>query len=125
MKESEAEVKLDASSLGHIWHAGLPDAPAGFPKEADFALTRSEAEFLRDCICESHGDSFLAYLANHGIPDPSIPFPWLAPDRDMYTEAHKRLLYHAHLFSTVMHGASIAYNYFLDFYPLISHQDYP
>ena len=45
------------------WHPQLPATPDGFPKDADFTLTRNEAEFLQARIEERCGGTLLAKLA--------------------------------------------------------------
>lgn len=53
----------------------LPGAPRGWLATADFALTREEAEFLRDRIFDTCGDRYLAWLLQHGIDgDPDMPW---------------------------------------------------
>ena len=56
------------------WHPRLPDPPEQFPAKIDFALSREEAEFIRDCIKVACPNSLLSYLALHCEPaDASEP----------------------------------------------------
>lgn len=91
------------------WHPRLPKPPKEFPSRADFALSREEAEFIRDRIQVSCPNSLLAFLALHCEPAVSGA-PWEHPDYGSFTDQHKELLSHARLFSEVMFGAAVSYN---------------
>ena len=91
------------------WHPRLPKPPEDFPEEAEFSLTQKEADFLLDRLQRSHPNSLLAHLALHCEPA-EIEAPWEHPDRAGFCQKHKELLYHARIFSTVMHGAALVYN---------------
>ena len=56
------------------WHPRLPKPPRGFPKEAYFALTFDEADFLRGRIEERCPGTLLAWLASHGSSSPAASF---------------------------------------------------
>lgn len=92
------------------WHPRLPDPPSTWPKQAEFALRRSEAEFLQGRITASRPDSLLAWLAVHGRAG-QFDSP------ELYgSELPKRLrdqLDLARRFSLVMHGAAWIYNVML------------
>lgn len=90
------------------WHSRLPVPPDNFPQVADFALSREEAEFIRDCIRLTHGDSLLSHLLDCEPADTKAP--WEHPDYSRFSKQHKELLTHARLFSDVMHGAALSYN---------------
>lgn len=94
------------------WHPRIPEPPDGFPKRIEFALTKSEADFLLDRILYSHPNSLLAHLALRCTPA-DAEAPWHHPDYAGFPEAQKELLHHARLFSEVMHGASLLYNILL------------
>jgi hypothetical protein len=94
----------------HTWHPGLPAAPAGFPESASFRLTRAEAVYLRDRLCERHGGSLLARLASHDEGAAEVPFLWQHPLREQFSREHEELVHHAELFAQVMAGAALIYN---------------
>ncbi len=91
------------------WHPRLPAPPEDFPGAVNFALSREEAEFIRDRIQVACPNSLLAFLALHcELADAQAP--WEHPDYGSFSEQHKELLTHARLFSEVMHGAALSYN---------------
>lgn len=95
------------------WHSGLPVRPPGFPREASFALTADEADYLRDRILSCCAGTLLAYLANHPQGGDEAGFPWehrLAPTLPPRLQS---LVAHAQSFSEVMHGAALLYNLML------------
>lgn len=96
----------------HPWHPKLPPPPAEFPQSPNFLLSKEEADFFRHCLESRYPQSLLTYLAWHGKPA-EIDFPWEHPDIGLFTAAHRELLDHARLFSEVMHGAAILYNWML------------
>ncbi|WP_045221889.1 DUF6361 family protein [Desulfonatronum thioautotrophicum] len=104
------DVDIEARRQTETWHPGLPPIPDGFPSQADFALTRQEAEFIRDRIRISAPQSLLSFLTLHGKPT-DVAFPWEHPDLGSFLDAHKLLMAHARLFSESMHGAALVYNY--------------
>jgi len=91
------------------WHPELPDAPESFPERATMALTREEADFLRDRIVAEHPSSLLAWLTLHGRRS-DVSYPWEHPLLGSMTPEHRRTLDHARIFSAVMVGAPILYN---------------
>jgi hypothetical protein len=91
------------------WHPRLPAPPENFPAEADFSLSKEEAEFIKDCIQRKCPDSLLSFLASYCEPGDSEA-PWNHPDFSRFQDGHKELLMHARLFSEVMHGAALSYN---------------
>ena len=94
------------------WHPELPPPPASFPEHATLAVTREEAEFLRDRIVSEHPSSLLAWFALHPTHT-AESFPWDHPLVGSMPEEHRRTLHHARLFSEVMEGAPILYNLML------------
>lgn len=91
------------------WHPRIPAPPSDFPQKVDFALSREEAEFIRDRISVNCPDSLLSYLSLYCKPADTHA-PWEHPDYAGFSDAHKELLTHARLFSEVMHGAALSYN---------------
>ena len=94
------------------WHAGMPEAPSGFPEVAQLALTRTEAKYLIERITLEHSHSLLAWLARHGQPDDAA-LPW---EYAQLTQLPARIrvdLEHARLFSETINGAALLYNLML------------
>lgn len=90
----------------------LPTPPDGWLTSCDFALTRDEAEFLRDRILDACGDRYLGWLVQHGIPgDPQVAW-----DDQLVTDlppGPRRSLTHARRFSRLHEGAPVLYNLLL------------
>jgi hypothetical protein len=95
------------------WHAGLPDAPADFPRAASMSLTREEADYLRERIVQRAPGSLLAFMVDHDIPPEDVAFPWEHPRLADFPAANREELLHARNFSELMHGAQLLYNLIL------------
>lgn len=91
------------------WHPQLPGPPDQFPSKIDFALSREEAEFIRDRIQIACPNSLLSFLTLHCKSADTFE-PWAHPDYASFSDQHKELLTHARLFSEVMYGAALSYN---------------
>lgn len=98
---------------GSNWHAGLPPAPAGFPNNMTLALSRGEAEYLRERIMLSHQDTLLRFLVDRGKPIDRVLFAWMHPQYAEFPANVKVQLEHARCFSETMHGAALLYNLML------------
>ena len=96
-------------SASVTWHSHLPEPPEDFPYGLSFALTREEAEFLRDAIVTSCPETLLAWLAREGRAG-RADLPWEHPDLARFPGRDRALLQQARLFSLVMLGAAIVYN---------------
>lgn len=95
------------------WHPHLPKPPEDFPRQAVFALTPEESEYLTDRVRQRTAGSLLAYLVERGVESEAAEFPWLHP---VYGDLPARLrewLAHAWHFSEVTHGAVLLYNLML------------
>jgi len=103
------DVDVDQRLVALSWHPRLPAPPEAFPSTVNFALSREEAEFIRDRIQVACPNSLLSFLALHCEPADSQS-PWEHPDYSRFSLQHKELLTHARLFSEVMHGAALSYN---------------
>jgi len=103
------DIDVEQRMAGLSWHPRLPAPPDSFPAKADFALSREEAEFIRDRIQVSCPNSLLSFLTLHCEPADTNA-PWEHPDYSSFSDRHKELLTHARLFSEVMHGAALSYN---------------
>ena len=100
-------------SLTSPWHAKLPSPPTGFPSKATLALTREEAQFLRDQVLTIHPRTLLAFLLDRAKPWKPIAFPWQHPAAADAPAHAREVLAQARVFSEVMHGAAILYNLML------------
>lgn len=94
-----------------LWSSSLPKAPANLFEEATFALTRREADFLRDRISSNAKPSLLNELARTEKPF-SQDWPWQLSEGTI-SQSNRALLRHAERFSGVMYGASLLYNLLL------------
>ncbi|ACV68826.1 DUF6361 family protein [Desulfohalobium retbaense] len=95
------------------WHPGLPPRPDDFPRQAEFALSFQQAEYLQDRVMARNPGTFLAFLVERGHPSTSIDFPWNHPQ---YAEVPLHLqdqLRHSRNFSEIIHGAALLYNLML------------
>jgi hypothetical protein len=111
-KEAKArgdDIDVEQRMAALSWHPRLPTPPEHFPSKVNFALSRDEAEFIRDRIQVACPNSLLSFLALHCEPA-ETQAPWEHPDYTRFPESHKELLTHARLFSEVMHGAALSYN---------------
>lgn len=110
VKSRGDDLDIEQRRANLSWHPGLPKPPQDFPHGIDFTLSREEAGFIRDRLQVTCPSSLLSFLALHCQPaDTSAP--WEHPDYGSFSDAHKELLIHARLFSEVMHGAALSYNF--------------
>ena len=63
------------------WHPRLPAPPEEFPSKVDFALSREEAEFIRDRIQVACPNSLLSFLVLHCEPADTHA-PWALKKTD-------------------------------------------
>ncbi|MCK0114014.1 DUF6361 family protein [Ornithinimicrobium sp. F0845] len=90
----------------------LPTQPDDWLRTTDFALTRDEAEFLRDRILDTCSDRYLGWLIQHGVRG-DTDMPW---DQSLLADlptGPARSLEHARRFSLLHEGAPILYNLLL------------
>lgn len=96
-----------------MWHATMPQPPEGFPKhlEGGLDLTRDEAIWIQDRILDTQRESLLGQLllSPELIREDSAA-PWLEPASGDASADSRRILEHARLFSTAIHGAHLLYN---------------
>lgn len=96
------------------WHPGLPSPPADFPEKASIAITREEAEFLREQVLRQHPGTLLAHLMKSAESAPAESLaPWLHPDLESFRQEHRTLLEHGRLLADLTHGAAVLYNLLL------------
>jgi len=110
LEEKLAEIPVTAN-----WHSAIPKMPTGFPANATFELTATEAEYLKESILTSVPNSLLAFLLKNATtwdPDP-VEYPWMHPAMSRMNSRLSEQLQHAENFATVMYGASLLYNLIL------------
>ena len=96
---------------GANWHPAIPSRPHDFPEQASFALSRLEADYLREQIFHHCPASLLAYFVRERISPAVTTFVWemnlsLPPTLAEWVE-------HGQNFSDVLHGAALLYNLML------------
>jgi Family of unknown function (DUF6361) len=94
------------------WHPGIPPAPANFPSKITFALSRVEAEYLRERIQTHARDTLMSFWVSRRSPPLQAVFPWEIVD-DHHPEHLRDQLAHAQNFSESIHGAALLYNLML------------
>jgi hypothetical protein len=95
------------------WDPNLPPRPKDFPYNAQFALTRDEAEYLQDQILSSHPKSLLAYLVSEKKHIADISPVWAYLKLSALPDLLKQQVEHARNFAEIIHGAAILYNLML------------
>lgn len=91
------------------WDPHLPPPSPEFPKVASFALTKQEAEYLRDQIRRNCEKSLLTELLRRRAVD-EVGMAWELPDIGAFPKALQDWLLYAQNFSEVIHGAALLYN---------------
>lgn len=108
----ESELRRQGLPGDPVWHAGLPVAPAGFPsmEEQGIELNRAEAEWLRDRLLATVGDSLLAQMA--AKPQRLLktsPTAWADPCAQAATGDAAIWLKHAEAYSALQRGLDTTY----------------
>ena len=106
------DVTLDMGFKGQ-WHPHFPEAPADFPREISFALTREEADFFLERLDLHATGSLLHFLVRQRKAVEPLGKPWLHPDLAEMSEDLRRWLHDAMCYSDLMHGAQLLYNLML------------
>ena len=96
------------SSEAH-WHPRLPAPAKGFPGQASFALTRTEADFLRGRLEERCAGTLLAWMARRGTDTPAAS-AWNDPDALRAPGGIRDTLELARRFSLHVEGMPLLYN---------------
>ena len=94
------------------WHQGLPPAPGDLLETASFSLTTEEAHFVRDRLVAQAPTALLTWLARQS-DNGECDYIWQHPALADFPAAARRLVEHAEIFSSVIHGASLLYNLLL------------
>lgn len=110
----ESELRGQGLLGESVWHAGLPMAPAGFPatEEQGIELSRFEAEWIRDRLLATVGDSLLARMAAkpQRLLKTSLA-PWTDPCAQSATGEAAIWLKHAEAYSALQRGLDTTYYY--------------
>lgn len=108
----ESELCRQGLPADPVWHAGLPMAPAGFPttEGQGIELDRVEAEWIRDRLLATVGDSFLAQMAAkpQRLLKTSVA-PWSDPCAQAATGDAAVWLKHAEAYSALQRGLDTTY----------------
>ncbi|MDE2890709.1 MAG: DUF6361 family protein [Gemmatimonadota bacterium] len=91
------------------WHPRMPEAPADFPREASFALTRDEADFLLGRLEERCAGTLLGWLARNGTDSPAED-SWKDPDALRAPQSIRDTIELARRFSLHVEGMPLLYN---------------
>lgn len=105
-----------ADRVQSVWHPGVGEAPTGFPKEnldGAFRLHAHEAEWLRERILATTGDSLLAHLVRTAQPLTAEVMPWDDPACRTAAPEIVADLDDAHRFSVATDGARRLYDLLL------------
>jgi len=95
------------------WHPTLPPEPTGFPAtvEGGLAMTRAEAQWLRERVFATAPNTLLSQLLDGEIrPDPGSFTPWMDPSTADVPRAVAAQLDHARRFSLAIRGAALLFN---------------
>ena len=95
------------------WDPGLPPEPPGLFTATSFALSREEAEYLRERIVAEVAGTMLALCLDADRRLDPIEVPWLHPDLPAFPSRVRSDLDHAHRFAIVAWGGVLLYNLML------------
>jgi hypothetical protein len=108
-REFDGEARIESDTPN--WHPGLPEAPAEFPREATFSLSRLEAAYLREQVLTNCAESLLAYILREGLAIEDLENCWDL--QDGMPPHFQEQLEHGRNFSEMMWGAQLLYNLML------------
>ena len=92
------------------WHPGLPPQPEDLFDATSLDLEIDEADFLRDQILGTAGDSYLAILVRDGSLHEVTDTPWAHPQAHAAPPEIREHVNHAKLFAVATWGAGLVYN---------------
>lgn len=95
------------------WHADLPKEPQNLLETTKLALTRDEAEYLRERITAETSGSLLAFCLDGSRRIARIDYPWLHPDLAALPRQLRTDLAHSETFGVLSYGAGLLYNLML------------
>ncbi len=95
------------------WDPNLPDAPEDFPDTSDLRMRSKEADYLRERVLMSCGDSLLGTLVGECAPVDGVRYVWQHPQLDSFPEQQQEWIAHAQNFSEATYGAVLLYNLML------------
>jgi hypothetical protein len=96
-----------------IWSDSLPLAPQRFLECVDFHLSSEEAQFIIDRLVSKHPKALLTSLARDANGAADCNHVWEHPSLADFPDAARQIVFHAQIFSSVMHGAALLYNLLL------------
>jgi hypothetical protein len=92
------------------WHGGLPDAPENLLVRTSFALTRDEADYLRERIVTSQTGTLYAELMADSSSVARVTYPWTHPAVNGLAPELRADVRDAERFSLLIQGAYLLYN---------------
>jgi hypothetical protein len=95
------------------WDPALPPAPERLLKESSLALTKGEANYLRERVMHAAPHSLFAFLVNQPYDDANPAFPWDHESASQFPMQNREELMHARNFAEAMHGSALLYNLML------------
>ncbi len=112
--QADGDDQESGSAVRGNWHSGLPEPDPGFPTNAEFALSRDQAVYLKEQVMLRAPNSMLAFLVDRGKPvGEEVRFPWEHPQYAEMGDVIQSELGHARRFSDAMYGATMLYNLML------------
>ena len=99
-----------------VWDPSMPGPPEKFFEltSCDFSLTREEATWLAERICQAAPDTLLQFLAARSTWRREFAgFAWDDADVDAAPEQVREAVDEARRFAVAMHGAALLYNILL------------
>ena len=99
-----------------VWDPSMPGPPEKFFEltSCDFSLTREEATWLAERICQAAPDTLLQFLAAKGTRRREFArFAWDDADVNAAPEQVREAVDQARSFAVAMHGAALLYNILL------------
>jgi len=93
--------------------SSLPPAPVGLLAEANFTLSRDEADYLKGVFARVPGNSLLSWLATHGETAEEVAWIWQHPQLAEFDDANQLTVDFARRFHHASYGSALLYNLML------------